>query len=229
MKSDLTTPPKFLKFLPLLLLFNGLSAQRLPLDHQNKYFLQTAAGLSFEGEDWNLRQDFTAGVEMEYFLSRQISLVGGFQYLTFRYKKDIPAYHPSSPGWGFNFSWGQPYDAVVVDARASGVMMPLAVKWEFRIVKNLTGFLGLGIGAFVPISQKVSTSSNTIYSVDHFSVTAHSRLGFSYWLDEGRSISLQLSAFPMVGAHGEETTQQVKFSGPSANVLQLGYRWQILK
>lgn len=117
----------------------------------------------------------------------------------------------------------------MVDYRASGIMMPLAVRWEFRIIKNLTGFLGVGVGAFIPISQKGVTSPNTTYAVNNFSVTPYTRLGFAYWLDEAHSITLQLSAFPLVGAHGEEITKQISFSGPAANALQLGYRWQILK
>lgn len=97
MKTIKPTTFRTLKILLLFFMVNYFSAQRLPLDNQNKYFLQTTAGLCFEDQEWNLRKDFTAGVKMEYFISRQISLEGGLHYLTLRYTEDIPKYHPSPP------------------------------------------------------------------------------------------------------------------------------------
>ena len=93
------------------------------------------------------KNSFQAGVLSEYYFSRHWSLSGRIKY----FKTGVSFYKPNtySGGWinlGSEESFGN-FDGAVIS-------IPLDIKWEFRIYKNLAGNLKLGY------AYNIETKSN---------------------------------------------------------------------
>jgi hypothetical protein len=130
------------------------------------------------------------GVLAEFYTGRHWSLTGRIKYFKTGVSYYIPNTHSGS--WfdlGHDESFGQFEGAVIT--------LPLNIKWEFRIHKNFSGNLNLGI------NYNYETESNYFYSnVDNYSrfkskeySSYNSGFGFNYFISKKMGVFLNIESY----------------------------------
>ena len=134
------------------------------------------------GEDKN---SFQGGVLAEYYFAKQWSLSGRIKYF-----KTGVSFHKSGSGGWFGSSGGYGvFNGAVIAA-------PINIKWEFRLYKNLKGYLKLGYAYNIETKSEYGNYSHNLstdYSKYYGAVNAG--YGFNYFINEKMAVYIDFEAY----------------------------------
>lgn len=139
---------------------------------------------SFEFNEPN--NSFQGGLLAEYYFARHWSVSGRIKY----YKIGASF----SEGSSLDFSNKTTYDSGRFNGEA--ILIPLDVKWEFRLYKNLAGFLKLGYALSIETQSEYSDYSPSI--TDNFSNHNHNFFagyGLSYFINKKDAVFISVENF----------------------------------
>lgn len=183
-----------MKYLSVLVLFvfflsNTLFSQTNEIVNPKKnWFFGAEIGLnkinsySF-GESKN---SFQGGLLAEYYFARHWSLSGKIKY----FKTGVSFYKPNTHSGGF-FDLGS--DESFGNFKGEVISIPLNLKWEFRIYKNLGGSLKFGIAANFETKSlygAYSPNAKTDYPKQYGSIITG--YGFNYFLNKQMALYLDI-------------------------------------
>lgn len=141
-------------------------------------------------------KSFQGGVLTEYYTGRHWSLSGKIKY----FETGVSFYRPSthSSGWfdlGHDENFGTFNGAVIA--------IPIAIKWEFRIRRNLRGYLktGFAYNYETKSNYNFSKNVNTNHAKDFGSY--NSGIGFSYFINKKMAVYLDLENYTFGGRKAE--------------------------
>lgn len=183
---------KILIFIVLSLLSNKIISQTNEIvNPKGKWFFGAEIGInkisSFSmGESKN---SFQGGILSEYNFARQWSLLGRIKY----YKTGVSFYKPDthSGSWfdlGTDESFGNFNGAVI--------SIPLDIKWQFRMYKNLRGNLKLGYAYNFETKsnyKNYSTNLTTDYPKHYGGINAG--YGLNYFINKNIAVYLDIEYF----------------------------------
>jgi len=154
---------------------------------KGKWFFGADIGLN-KIENYNInnsKTNFQGGFLAEYYLLRNISITTNFKYLETGLSFYQPEYHPS----GMGFFSSTPHDEYSGTFRGNIISIPTNIKWEFRIIKNLKGYLKYGISFNQETKNKYSKYSVNITSnYDKFYIKKTGGIGLTYFINNNSAI-----------------------------------------
>lgn len=164
-----------------------------------------------------------AGLLAEYYFARHWSLSGRIKY----FETGVSFYKPNthSSSWfdlGSDESYGF-FNGAVIAA-------PIAIKWEFRIYKNLKANLKIG-GAYnfetksnYYFSPNLETNNSKIF------VNFNPGFGFNYFLSEKTAIYFDIETYKFGGYKGNSQSQILsKNYYTENNLINLGIKYTFKK
>lgn len=152
------------------------------------------------------------GVLAEYYFARHWSLSGKIKY----YEIGVSFYQQGTSGW-----FGSP--STFVNFSGAVISVPLNIKWEFRISKNLGGSLKLGYVYNFETESNYAANTNTDYPKQYGGINAG--YGFNYFINNNYAVYLDIESF-----NGGEKGLRKGFLGDSYIITQnslvsLGFKY----
>lgn len=177
----------FLALFPLLVEAQS-NENEISLNQKNNWYFGIELGVNsipslMENESKN---SFQGGLTAEYYFGKQWSALGRIKY----FKTGVSFVNDESYG----------------TFEGSVVSIPLDVKWEFKIFKNLKGNLKLG-GAYnyeIQSNYNFPSEMKTDYSKSFISM--NSGVGLSYFLSTKTAIYISLDSFRFGGYKGTQSS-----------------------
>ena len=198
-----------LKMIALLFLLSlKLSAQQEVFNPTKTWFFGAEAGLntiaSFSRDEGNASMQF--GLVSEYYFAKQWSVIGRLKYFK----------------TGVSFATRDDY------ARFDGavISIPLSIKWEFRIYKNLR--LNIKAGASLNMETKSDYDYPATIDTD-FSKTYwnfNEGMGLNYFLSKNMAVYVDIEGFVLGGYKGHENFFYLPIDHYTDNVFyNVGFKY----
>ena len=163
-----------------------LGQENTIINPKNKYYFGAEIGrntiTSFQLGESN--KSLQGGLSAEYYFDKQWSVLSKIKY----YETGVSFFSPDTHS-GSWFDLGS--DAYSGQFKGKIISIPLFLKWEFRMYKNLKGNLKIGYSYFYEISsqyENYSSNLSTHYSKHNGSLVQG--LGLTYFINEKTAIYL---------------------------------------
>lgn len=169
----------YLYFLLLPFFVNAQDKPKSPIVYPkgNWYFGIEAGTNKTISNDFKQTKYFQAGVTGDYYFAKQWSVQGKIKY----YDTQVAYDHPPT----LLSNGATPYTTLYFKGKV--ISVPVDVKWEFRIYKNLKGFMSLGLGYNIETQSDYTIPENPNPDVSMFStnfVSLHGTWGLNYFLSD---------------------------------------------
>ncbi len=187
---------------------------------KGKWFFGAEIG-SNRIRNYTIKEDevsFQGGFLAEYYFKKNWSLSSKLKYL----KTGVSFYQPEFICGGMGFFSCTSREEYSGTFRANTIVIPLFIKWEFRILKNFKGHLKYGISFNHDTeSQYTNYTSNvsTDYPKTFFSQA--SGLGFNYFINNNASIHIDIE-----GYLGQNRAKEYRATTKNINhIVNIGYKF----
>lgn len=210
-------------FLFSALCISGIFSAQEIVNPKGNFFLGAEVGIntidSFELEESN--KSIEGGILAEYYFAKQWSVVGRIKY----FKTGLSFYNPNthSGSWfdlGHDESYGTFNGAVI--------SIPINIKWEFQIYKNLRGNLKMG-GAYnfeTKSDYQYSSNFNTDYPKQFASFNFG--YGLNYFIDEKTAVYLDYEGYIFGGNKGSaDFLLGSRHYNTTNSMLQVGVKFNL--
>lgn len=160
------------------------------------------------------------GILAEFYTGRHWSLTGRVKY----FKTGLSIFSPNTHTGGW-FDLG--HDESLSQFEGKVITMPLNIKWEFRIWKNFSGNLNLGINYNFETERKYYYSNEDNYSKYNSKEYSsyNSGFGFNYFISNKMAVFVNVESY-IGGVRGK--TDSFLFISPIYNtntLLNFGYKY----
>ncbi|MBF6642056.1 outer membrane beta-barrel protein [Flavobacterium sp. J49] len=130
---------------------------------------------------------FQGGLLAEYYFARHWSVSGRIKY----YKIGASF---SDDGSSINFSNKTAYNSGRFMGEA--IMIPMDIKWEFRLYKNFAGFLKLGYALSIETKSEYSDYSPAITeNFSNYSYSLFAGYGLNYFINDKDAVFISVESF----------------------------------
>ena len=177
-------------------------------------------------------KSFQGGILAEYYTGRHWSLSGRIKYFKTGLSYYIPSYksNTTSQGMGPDFTGLFDYDEDFGKFDGAVMTLPLNIKWEFRIWKNFSGNLNLGVNYNFETKSEYFYSDNENYSKYNSKQYAslNAGYGFNYFISKKIGVFLNVESYSGT-AKGETKSF---FSSPIFNtnrMINFGFKYNFKK
>ena len=184
--------------LTLLLCFSIIIiySQNTNINPKGKWFFGAEIGknriVSFSSD---MNNTFQGGILAEYYFARHWSLSSKIKYFDTGVSINIPE-KPSSPGSFANFfgsSGSPPYYGTF---NGSVISVPIFIKWEFRLFKNLGASFKLGYAYnFETKSEYVNYSKSLQANYPKKGEGINSGFGINYFINKNMAIYYEIESY----------------------------------
>jgi len=163
------------------------------IDPKEKWFFGAEIGEN-KPRNYNLTGSTSflqAGLSAEYYFARHWSLSSKIKF----YKTGVSFHQKGSGGSGwFNLFSTSTHSG---NYRGKKIAIPLFIKWEFRMFKNLGASLKLGYTYNIEIQTKYYDYTNNINTSQYKTnyISGISGIGFNYFLDNQSAIYLDIDSY----------------------------------
>lgn len=160
------------------------------------------------------------GILAEFYTGRHWSLTGRVKY----FKTGLSSFSPNTHTGGW-FDLG--YDESLSKFEGKVITLPLNIKWEFRIWKNFSGNLNLGINYNFETESKYYYSNEDNYSKYNSKEYSsyNSGFGFNYFISNKMAVFINVEYY-IGGVRGK--TNSFLFVSPIYNtntLLNFGFKY----
>jgi hypothetical protein len=141
----------------------------------NWYFGIEAGTNKVVSNEFSQPTHFQAGLTAEYYFAKQWSVQGKIKYFATEVAYDYPQ--------TILTNGATPYTAL--SFKGEVVSVPVDIKWEFRLYKNLKGFMSLGLGYNIETQSDYEIPGHPNPDVSMFPanyVSAHGTVGLNYFV-----------------------------------------------
>jgi hypothetical protein len=208
---------KILTIIILGLFSNQIISQTVDLVNPkgNWYFgaeigRNTASSLSL-GENQN---SFQGGVLGEYYFAKQWSLSGRIKY----FKTGVSFNQPGSGGW-----FGSPGGYGVFNGAV--IAVPINIKWEFRIYKNLKGYLKLGYVHNIETKSEYGNYSNNSTDYSKYYGAVNGGYGLNYFINEKMAVYIDFEGYSGASKGETQTILGTQSHNVQNRLLNFGFKY----
>ncbi|SFB94663.1 outer membrane beta-barrel protein [Kaistella jeonii] len=209
-----------------VLFFTNAFAQKADLiNPKGKWYLGAETGVNIINEYAVDQKDVSlqGGVLAEYYIGKQWSLSARLKY----FKTGLAFYRPDthSGSWldlGSDESFGT--------FRGAVISMPVDIKWEFRLYKNLRANLKLGVAYNIETKSEYNYSENLSTDYAKQFASLNSGIGLNYFVDEKLAIYADYEYYLLGGYKG--STHFIILNGgyyPQNALLNFGVKYNFKK
>ncbi len=161
------------------------------------------------------------GILAEFYTGRHWSLTTRIKY----FKTGLSYFKQGSGGGGGFLSFGSDPKSIVYEGKV--VTIPINIKWEFRIWKNFSGNLNLGVNYNFETQSKYFSTSISDY--DRYSAkqyfSSNTGFGFNYFINKKQAVFINIESY-LGGSKGD--SGGFVFSTPVYNtntLVNFGYKY----
>ncbi|WP_309607596.1 outer membrane beta-barrel protein [Flavobacterium sp.] len=144
-------------------------------------------------------KSFQGGILAEYYTGRHWSLTGRIKYFRTGLSYFLPSYKSNTTSHGMEPDFTGLFDYNEDFGKFDGavITLPLNIKWEFRIWKNFSGNLNLGINYNFETKSKYFYSDNENYSKYNSKQYAsfNAGYGFNYFISKKIGVFLNVESY----------------------------------
>ena len=179
----------------VLLLTVNLQAQNAIVNPKGKWFFGAELGSNSITSDTSAPSHlFQGGVVAEYYFERHWSVIGKIKYYDIGASFFVPSTPAIPAGFIFNGSAGTPeYSG---NYKGSAISLPINLKWEFRVRKNLAASIRLGATYNLEIKNDYFNSLNNVkLDVSKNYVSFQSGLGINYFVNNYMALYVDVDYF----------------------------------
>ena len=175
----------------------------------------TITSFSHNGPD----KSFQAGILAEYYFAKQWSVAGRIKY----FETGVSFSKDSYSGAYF----GQEGFAGIF--KGAVIAIPVNIKWEYRVYKNLRGNLKLGLAYNYEIKSHYDFSYNL--STDHSKhfASLNSGIGMTYFLNKKLAVYFDYENYDWGGYKGNSKSLFSKNYYTENNLINLGIKYNFKK
>lgn len=190
-----------MKILGLFIIFPCL----LFSQNKNQWFVGGETGLTTIVSA-NNKNSFQAGLLAEYYFAKQQSIVGRIKY----------------------FETGVINNSETEYFEGKIIAVPIDIKWEYRIVKNLKGNLYLGFALNQEIKSDYHYPSNENTNFSKFYGTFNSGIGFTYFFNEKMAVFTNYETY-LFGNNrdSKSNTFFIISNSPNNNLFNIGIKYNL--
>lgn len=170
------------------------------------------------------KSSIQGGLSAEYYFAKQWSVSTKLKY----FKTGVSFYNPGSSG-GFIFPSTSTYSGTF---KGAVISIPLIIKWEFKIYKNIRANLKFGTAFNTEIESEYSNYSNNLNPEDYSKSYAGfiSGIGFNYFLNSKSAVFLDFGTNISNTSKGKS---EGFFGGreynPSNRLISIGFKYNFVK
>ena len=192
---------------------------------KGKWYFGAETGLNVI-KDYSLNKtniSLQGGFLAEYYFAKQWSFSGKIKY----FKTGLEFYSPDTHS-GSWFDLG--HDEFYGTFRGAVISIPVYVKWEFRVYKNLNANLKVGAAYNFETQSTYDYSANLETNYPTSYPTANSGLGLNYFVDEKLAVFLDYEVY--LGSPKKGDTQSIIFDDGYRTrnmLLNLGVKYNFQK
>lgn len=174
-----------------ILLSNTIRAQSEIVNPSGKWYFGAEIGNN-KIESFRLSEPNTSlqgGLIAEYYTNRHWSLCGRIKYFKTGVSFDYPSTHTG--GW---LDLGS--DAYHGQFKGATIVLPVAIKWEFRVYRNAAASIKLGYAHSFETKSRYSNYSQNLrtdYPKEYGSLVTG--FGFNYFLDQKVALYIDIESY----------------------------------
>ena len=181
-------------YLALLITVN-LYSQKAIVNPKGKWFFGAELGTNSITSDTSAPNHlFQGGVVAEYYFERHWSVFGKIKYYNIGASFFVPSTPAIPASFIFNGSLGTPeYSG---NYKGSAISLPINLKWEFRVRRNLASSIRLGATYNLEIKNDYFNSLNNVkLDVAKNYVSFQSGLGINYFVNNQMALYIDVDYF----------------------------------
>lgn len=211
----------------LLLFGNFYYSQNIVYKNKGDIYLGGELGASILGNSPFNTISAQGGITSEYYIHRRISLMGKIKVSQMGFAYYSPAIQTSSSG-GMGPNFGGMFNRSAYEASfiSTNILMPVTIKWQYRIGNRILGYLDVGPYASLEMTSKSNISNNLDFNHKKTFLGFTNGLGFSYQFRNSQRIYIDYGYFYGADMITIDTFIGSKSLNPTSHNISLGYQWE---
>ncbi len=163
------------------------------------------------------------GIVGEYYFAKQWSVVGKIKYHQANINKSSGGYSSSSAGMGFNLFGSPPRD---VSYQSQNILIPISIKWNYRIFRNLYGSVDMGPYLNFTLNSKYTANNVDVHDRKIF-IGFNIGAGVHYQLQNGNSLFANYDFYRGTEIALLESFIFNNYARAGNHHFSVGYLWQL--